>query len=123
MSPVVGLLILLIVVVGFGSLLVFLTSKIGPKPVKSKSKEEPYECGLDSVQPKGKQVSVNYYLMAILFVLFDIEIVFLYPWAIAYKDFIKEGLGLYVFIGMVIFLTIFILGLFWEIKSKALKWS
>lgn len=123
MPPVISFLVLLCIVVGFGSLLVFVTSKLGPRSNAERSKESPYECGLEPVEPEEKKVSVNYYLTAILFVLFDIEIVFLYPWAIAYKDFIKEGLGLYIFIGMAVFLTIFIVGLFWEIKSKALKWN
>ncbi len=127
MPPVVGFLILLAIVISFGSLLVFLTSKTGPKTSRKAgslgAKNKPYECGLESVAPQEKKVSVNYYLTAILFVLFDIEIVFLYPWAIAYKDFIKEGVGLYAFVGMLVFLFIFTLGLVWEIKSKALKWT
>ncbi|MGH1467586.1 MAG: NADH-quinone oxidoreductase subunit A [Bdellovibrionales bacterium] len=123
MPPVISFLVLLGIVVGFGSILVFVTSKLGPRTSADKSKNSPYECGLEPVEPEEKKISVNYYLTAILFVLFDIEIVFLYPWAIVYKDFIKEGLGLYAFIGVAVFLTIFIVGLFWEIKSKALKWN
>lgn len=127
MPPILGFLILLAIVIFFGSSLVYLTSKIGPKPSveagSSRTKGKPYECGLESVTPKGKKISVDYYLTGILFVLFDIEIVFLYPWAVAYKEFIKEGVGLYAFIGLLVFLFIFTLGLVWEIKSKALKWT
>lgn len=123
MPPVISFLILLAIVVGFGSLLVFATSKMGPKTSYNKHKTKPYECGLESVAPKSKKVSINFYLTALLFVLFDIEIVFLYPFAIVYKDFIKEGIGLYAFIGLLVFLLIFTIGLMWEVKSKALKWS
>ena len=58
-----------------------------------------------------------------LFILFDIEIIFMYPWAITFRDFISSGHGTFAFASMMIFLTIFIFGLFWEIKSKALEWD
>jgi NADH-quinone oxidoreductase subunit A len=66
---------------------------------------------------------VKFYLTAILFILFDIEIIFMYPWATTFKEFIKTGDGGTVFVSMLIFLAVFIFGLFWEVKSKALEWD
>ena len=75
------------------------------------------------MEKKDTKVSVKYYLTAILFILFDIEIIFMYPWAISFRDFISTGGGAFVFISMMVFIAIFIFGLFWEVKSKALEWD
>ena len=81
------------------------------------------ECGLPTEYKKDTKVSVKYYLTAILFILFDIEIIFMYPWAVSFKDFIASGDGAFVLISMMVFIAIFIFGLFWEVKSKALEWD
>lgn len=86
-------------------------------------KSAPYECGLEGEGAESTKVPIKYYLTAILFILFDIEIIFMYPWALAYSDFMEAGFGLYIFLSMAIFLAVFIVGLFWEIKSKALEWE
>ena len=68
-------------------------------------------------------MSVGFYLTAMLFILFDIEIIFLFPWAVAFNDFLSQGRGLEVFLAMILFLLIFAFGLVWEIASGALKWK
>lgn len=83
----------------------------------------PYESGLPGQEVKTTQTPIKYYLTAILFIIFDIEIVFMYPWALSYGDFISEGLGGYALAVVGIFLGLFVFGLFWEIKSKALEWE
>jgi NADH-quinone oxidoreductase subunit A len=123
LHPVLGLIFLAIVVTCFGCLLIWGTSKLGPKPRSIEELGGAYECGMAPVVTTTKKISVNYYLTAVLFVLLDIEIIFLYPLALVYKDFIKEGRGLYIFLGLAVFLTIFIIGLFWEVRTKALKWT
>jgi len=110
-------------VIFFGIALVFLTSLLGPKTKQSKVKTMAYECGLEGEGPESTKIPVKFYLTAILFILFDIEIIFMYPWALAYSDFIEVGRGLYIFGAMAVFLLIFIFGLFWEIRSKALEWE
>ena len=107
----------------FGSGLLFLVSLLGPKPKYSSAKDSIYECGLIVQETGDTKVSVNFYLTAILFILFDIEIIFMYPWAISFKEFLAAGHGLYVLSAMGFFLFIFIFGLFWEVKSKALEWE
>ena len=84
---------------------------------------EIYECGIPEQEKKDTKISVKFYLTAILFILFDIEIIFMYPWAVHFKEFIAAGAGPFVFISMAVFLAIFIFGLWWEIKSKALEWD
>jgi len=86
-------------------------------------KDIAYECGLIGTPAKSSRIPSGYYLTAILFVLFDIEIIFLYPWAIAYRDFLDTGHGFGYLMAFIIFLLLFILGLFWEIRVKALNWK
>jgi NADH-quinone oxidoreductase subunit A len=124
MSQLVPVLVLSIFVIIFGMIIEVVASICGtkiakPDPVKGES----YECGLPSDNSGPTRVPIKFYLTAILFILFDIEIIFMYPWALTYGDFITSGLGLYILGSMGFFLLVFIFGLFWEVKSKALEWE
>lgn len=121
--PLGGVLFIVIFIAVFGCFLLFLASKTGGKRHYHPVKYEPYECGIPGIEKKDTKVSVKFYLTAILFILFDIEIIFMYPWATTFRDFIKTGQGTFVFVSMIIFLLVFIFGLFWEVKSKALEWD
>ncbi len=122
--PLAQVLFLAVFIAIFGGVLLVLTKITGIRPKKTSSiKLELYECGLPGIEKKDTKVSVKYYLTAILFILFDIEIIFMYPWASEFQNFIQSGLGPQVFIAMLIFLGIFIFGLLWEVKSKALDWE
>ena len=123
MSLLPLVIFLIIFVLFFGAGLLFLASLLGPKPKQSKAKSEAYECGLNVEDFKNTQVPVKFYLTAILFILFDIEIIFMYPWAISFKNFLKEGHATYIMTVMGVFLFIFLFGFIWEIKSKALDWN
>lgn len=120
--PLGGVIFIAIFVLCFGAALLLLASKMGRR-VYDPVKFESYECGIPVEEKKDTKISVKFYLTAILFIIFDIEIIFMYPWATTFKDFIKSGDGGYVLISMSIFLLIFIFGLFWEVKSKALDWE
>ncbi len=91
--------------------------------VPDSDKDIAYECGLIGTPSKSSRIPSGYYLTAILFVLFDIEIIFLYPWAVAYRDFLDKGSGFSYLMVFIVFLLLFILGLFWEIRVKALNWK
>lgn len=120
--PLGGIIFIAVFVAIFGCLLLFLASKLGVRkydPVKF----EIYECGVPAEEKKDTKISVKFYLTAILFILFDIEIIFMYPWATSFRDFISSGQGLFALVSMGIFLLVFIFGLFWEVKSKALEWD
>lgn len=123
MSPLLGAVFLAAFVTLFGLILVIGSSFLGPKTPHSKVKQAAYECGIEVKDSDRSKIPVKFYLTAILFILFDIEIIFLYPWAVAYGDYVNEGMGWYIFSAMFVFVLIFIFGLVWEIKSKALEWE
>ena len=123
MSELIPVFALTGFVIFFGIALVIVAAVFGPKPKSSKMKSMAYECGLVGEGQETTKIPVKFYLTAILFILFDIEIIFMYPWALAYGDFIEAGQGLYIFGAMAVFLAIFIFGLFWEIRSRALEWE
>ena len=121
--PLGGVIFITVFIALFGLFLLFLASKTGIKTHQNSIKLAPYECGIPGQEKKDTKVSVKFYLTAILFILFDIEIIFMYPWATSFRDFIASGQGGFVLGSMAIFLAVFIFGLFWEVKSKALEWD
>ncbi len=124
MSQLLPVLILAIFIITFGCAMMLVSSLISIKAKKPDPvKDETYECGIPSDNSGDTKISIKFYLTAILFILFDIEIIFMYPWAMTYGDFIAAGYGVYSFCVMAFFLAVFIFGLFWEVKSKALEWE
>ncbi|MEN9770820.1 MAG: hypothetical protein RLZZ180_2450 [Pseudomonadota bacterium] len=81
-------------------------------------KNSPYECGFEAFEDARMKFDVRYYLVAILFILFDLEIAFLFPWAVAFKD-----IGLVGFWAMMVFLSILVVGFIYEGKKGALDWD
>lgn len=122
LEQLLPVLILLGVVVVFGAGLLFLTSLAGPKVKKSKVKQMPYECGIPGEETETTKVPIKFYLTAISFILFDIEVIFLYPWALIYPDKIAEY-GAFMLLTMGVFMGILIYGLYYEWKAKALEWD
>jgi NADH-quinone oxidoreductase subunit A len=123
--PLGGVIFIVVFIFLFGTFLIVLANKIGQinKAKYDRVKFEAYECGLPAYEKRDTKVSVKFYLTAILFILFDIEIIFMYPWAITFREFIASGSGGLSLAAMSIFIAIFIFGLFWEVKSKALEWD
>ena len=81
-------------------------------------KNSPYECGFEAFEDARMKFDVRYYLVAILFILFDLEIAFLFPWAIVLQE-----IGLFGFLAMVVFLAILVVGFIYEWKKGALEWE
>jgi NADH-quinone oxidoreductase subunit A len=111
--------VLLFIVVGAGLGLVLLTlgSLVAPdRP--DPEKLSPYECGFEAFEDARMKFDVRYYLVAILFILFDLEIAFLFPWAVVLPE-----IGLFGFWSMMIFLGILIIGFVYEWKKGALEWE
>ena len=127
MSSLAGIGVVIIIVstvLGLLLALSYLMTKSKASQYRSTpAKNTPYECGLEGTEGKSSRISSGYYLTAILFVLFDIEIIFLYPWAISYRKFIDLQEGAPYFIAFIIFIALFVVGLFWEIRVKALNWK
>jgi len=82
------------------------------------AKLSPYECGFEAFEDARMKFDVRYYLVAILFILFDLEIAFLFPWAIVLKE-----IGMFGFVSMMIFLSILVAGFIYEWKKGALEWE
>jgi len=122
-SMILPVIVLTLIVATFGTLLVYAASLVGPAKNKTKAKYMPYECGLPGQETAKSNISIRFYLTAILFIMFDIEILFLYPWAVTYREFVNAGHGAYMFWVLLVFLGLFVFGLIWEIKSKALEWE
>jgi len=87
----------------------------------SRFKGTPYECGVPSEGLTNTRFSVKFYVTAMLFILFDIEIVFLIPWAVVYRDFISQSIP--ILLPILFFLVVLIVGLFYEMKKGALEWE
>lgn len=113
---------LCLVVIVFGAGMIFLTSLTGIRAEKTAIKLMPYESGIPGQDPGTTKVPVKFYLTAISFILFDIEIIFLYPWVLLYMKQVQTN-GLYLLGGMGIFTLILIYGLIYEFKSGALEWD
>jgi len=82
------------------------------------AKLSPYECGFEAFEDARMKFDVRYYLIAILFILFDLEIAFLFPWAVVLKD-----IGFFGFASMMVFLLILVVGFVYEWKKGALEWE
>jgi NADH-quinone oxidoreductase subunit A len=117
MNQYIPILIMLGLATATAVSLLVATTLIGPKK-KFAEKMQPFECGEEQLVSPRMRFSVKFYLVALLFVIFDIEAVFLYPWAVLYKD-----LGLFGFVEMGVFIAILAFGLIYVWKRGALEWD
>lgn len=109
--------IALLAAIGFVGGTMVATHILGPKH-KNKHKEEPFECGIESQGNARIPFSVKYFLVAILFVLFDVEVIFMYPWAVNFRE-----LGMFGIAEMGLFIAFVLFGFFYILKRGALKWE
>ena len=111
------ILIFLAVAGGFGLLLLALGWILGPRRPDAE-KVSPYECGFEAFQDSRTKFDVRYYLVAILFIIFDLEIAFLFPWAVS-----LDGIGGFGLLSMGVFLAVLVVGFIYEWKKGALEWD
>jgi NADH-quinone oxidoreductase subunit A len=111
------ILLFVVVGLGIGVLMLSLGAMLAPNRPDAE-KNSPYECGFEAFEDARMKFDVRYYLVAILFILFDLEIAFLFPWAVVLPDIGLEG-----FVAMMIFLLILIVGFVYEWKKGALEWE
>lgn len=111
------ILVQFLLAVGFVVFTIIITHVLGPR-LKSKQKEDPFECGIESEGDARTPLSVRYFLIAILFVLFDVEIIFMYPWAVNFKS-----LGWFGFIEMLTFVAFLMAGFYYIVKKGVLDWE
>jgi NADH-quinone oxidoreductase subunit A len=116
------MLLVLAIVAPFG--MIVMSHILGKRGGRSQIKDTAYECGMLPVGAGGTRFSVKFYLVAMLFILFDIEVVFLYPWAVVYKDMLKDPATRNMILGsMVSFLAILFAGYLYALKKKAFDWK
>jgi NADH-quinone oxidoreductase subunit A len=119
-SQYLPIIIQALVAGGFVVTTMLATHLLGPKKV-TKHKLEVFEAGIESVGNARMPFSIKYFLTAILFVLFDVEVIFMYPWAVNFRE--MSANGIQGFVAMLIFLAFFLAGFFYIIKKGALKWE
>ena len=113
------LMILIAIVVGL--VMLALAWFVG-KHARTASKQEPYESGVPSLDENRKRVNVRFYQIAMLFILFDIEAAFLYPWAVIYRDGTHGNAGMFLFGEMLVFIALLVVGYVYVWKKKAFDW-
>ena len=111
----IALLVVLSTLVGF--IAIGLGELFGPRR-KSRVKDEPYESGMRPIGPGTRRMPVRYYLIAVLFILFDIEVIFFLPWAVTFRQ-----LGLFGLVEMLVFIAILLVGYVYAWKKGALEWE
>jgi len=116
-DPYFPVLLLLAIAIAMAVMFVLMSQAIGPRKY-DRIKYDVYECGVDPVTSASVRISVKFYLVALLFILFDLEATFLYPWAVLFRS-----LGLFGFIEMAIFVGILLVGLVYAWKKGALEWQ
>jgi NADH-quinone oxidoreductase subunit A len=117
----VPILIQIVLAVGLAAGVLLVSHALGQRSAKNKIRDTAYECGIPSEGQTKTRFSVKFYVTAMLFILFDIEVIFLIPWAFVHRDFVTHGLPI---LGPALFfLGVLILGLFYEVRKGALDWE
>ena len=117
MGEYAGLGLFMLLGAGFVLLFLVLTSLLGPK-LRFAEKQEPFECGEHPLVSPYQRFNIKFYMVAVSFIIFDVEVVFLYPWAVVFRD-----LGWFGFIAMTPFLLVLIIGLAYEWMRGGLEWE
>lgn len=117
LSNYLPVLIFILVGLVMGSVLIAVGSVLGPRRPDSE-KLSPYECGFEAFEDSRMKFDVRYYLVAILFIIFDLEIAFLFPWAV-----VLDRIGMFGFMAMIVFLVVLTIGFVYEWRRGALEWE
>lgn len=121
-NPYVPVLVSILIAVVFSLVFVAGSRYLGPhRP--SATKNSLYECGMPARFVTTQRFSVKFYLVAVLFILFDLEAVFLFPWAVVFQRLVNEGQGLFLLGEMFVFLGVLFLGWFYCLKRGAFQWD
>jgi NADH-quinone oxidoreductase subunit A len=111
------LLLMFILAAGLAGLLITLSTVVG-RHKRSREKDQPYECGITPTGDARQPFSVHFYMVGLIFILFDIEAIFLYPWALVYHD-----LKVFGFVEMLLYIMILLVGYIFLWKKGALSWE
>jgi NADH-quinone oxidoreductase subunit A len=120
----IAVLMLLVLAIAAPFGMILMSHLLGKRGKRSQIKDTAYECGMIPVGSGSARFSVKFHLVAMLFILFDIEVVFLFPWAVVYKDMLKDpATRNLIFVSMISFLAILFAGYLYAVKKKAFDWK
>jgi NADH-quinone oxidoreductase subunit A len=120
----IPVLILLVAAIGFAVGVLTLSVLLGQRGKRTRAKDTAYECGKDPIGEGGARFSVKFHLVAMLFILFDIEVVFLYPWAVVYRDMLADHATRNLIFGsMISFIAVLFAGYLYALKTKSFDWK
>ena len=124
LSDYLPILLMFIVAAGFAVGNILLSQFVGQRK-RTKTKLMPYECGKDPVGSARERFSVKFYLIAMLFILFDIEVIFLVPWAVVYRSLASQGADMrfFVYVEMMVFVFLLLAGYIYVVKKGAFDWG
>ena len=122
-SAYIPVLIYAVLVIAFPAVTLVLAKFIRPASTSCGAKLKPYECGIPPESDARGRYSVRFFIVAMLFVIFDVETMFLIPWAILYKGWVAAHQGLFALVSMMAFLGILLVGYLWLYKKGALEWA
>jgi NADH-quinone oxidoreductase subunit A len=122
MNVYVPILLVVAIAAGFSFAFVVLSRLLGPSN-PTPGKLTSYECGIPSRGTTNLRFYVRFYVVALLFLLFDLETVFLVPWAVSFRSFVERGLGGGMFVAMAVFMGLLVVGLVYEWRKGALEWE
>src|SRR5579872_956143 len=122
LSQYIPVLMLIGLAVCFSFGMLIMSVVVGKKGKRPPIKDTAYECGMLPIGEGNTRLSVKFYLVAMLFILFDIEVVFLYPWAVVYREMLAQNANL-IFGSMVVFLGILFVGYIYALKKRAFDWK
>ena len=117
MREYLPVLMFIVIGIGFAAVTLGASAIIVPRRTSAR-KLAPYECGVEPVGNARQRIDIKFYLVAVMFILFDVEAVFLYPWAVAFRQ-----LGLYGLIEMVLFIVLLLIGYAYLLQKRALDWN
>src|SRR5881394_4365305 len=124
LSQYVPILLMFVVAAGFAVTFIGLSQLVGQRK-RTRTKLMPYECGKDPVGSAHERFSVKFYLIAMIFILFDIEVIFLVPWAVVFKTLASPAYGLrsLVYVEMMVFVALLLAGYVYVVKKGAFDWG
>lgn len=121
LTDYIPVLVQVVIASGFAIATLVASALLGKRALRNRVKDSPYECGMNPIGEGQARFSVKFYLVAMLFVLFDIEVVFLVPWATVYREQIEGGAAVFL-LGMLGFVGILFLAYLYALKKGALQW-
>lgn len=116
------ILILIVFAIAFCVVTLIVSQMLGKRGRRNPIKDSPYECGMPTTAGAHPRFYVKFYRVAMLFILFDIEVVFLYPWAVVYRDMLRDN-GVLILTSVVTFLAILFVGYLYALRKGALDWE